>query len=252
MSQYDIKGGNAIIETDVLGDMLPLVCVKSFSVNVVAKLKETTTEGNGLWEDWDYDRMGFTITINGLVQIFGEDGQPTFYDLYDRMLQFLEIGIRLLYLDNSGNPAITTCTVIMENKVFDANPIKLLNSSVVLRGKGELVTHKPDEVNTITFNLNGSVFVADQQLAAVDNCYRVSNSLIMSTSNESSQQDLEVTFRLPKINPDFASDYNSPVTVGLLNGNMSPVTAVGSYWEITYTFDYVPATLNKSFSITEI
>lgn len=253
MSQYDIKGRNAIFETDVLGDMLPLVCVKSWSLNVIADMKEITTDGSGLWKDFDYDRLSYSLTIVGLTQIFGDDGQPTFYDLYDAMVNFLEVGFRILCLDNAGNPSIITGQCIISNKLFDATPVKLLNSSVTMPGKGDLITHKPGETNIVTFRLNGVDFVADQQLTAVDNMYKISYAVVMSTSNESTQQDFVVTFRLPKLGgASFGEDYSSPVTVGLLNGIMSPITDTGTHWAVTYSFDYVAATSNKSFSISEI
>jgi hypothetical protein len=253
MSQFDIKGRNAVLETDVIGDMLPLVCVKNFSLNPVADIKETTTAGNGIWKDFDYDRLSYVLNITGLTQIFGDDDKPTFYDLYDAMVGFLEVGFRILFIDDSGNPAIITGQVIVSNKLFDANPVKLLNSSVTLIGKGELVTHKPGETNTILFQLNEEDYAADQQLTAVDNSYKINDAVVMSTSNATSQQDLVVTFRLPKLGGEaFAADYNSPTTNGLLNGNMSPITDTGTHWAITYSFDYVAATTNKSFSITEV
>lgn len=253
MSQFDIQGGRAIFQTDILGDMKDLVCIKSFSVNKVADTKEITTDGSGIWKDYDYDRAGYTVTINGLVQIFGDDDKPTMLDLDYALDNFLEVGFRILFIDDSDNPAILSGQCIVPNTVFDASPQKLLNGSVTLLGKGELVTHKPTETNTITFSLNGVAYVSDQQLTAVDNCYKISDSVVMSTSNETSIQQLVVTFRLPKgVGGSFGADYNSPVTVGLLNVVMSPITDTGTHWAITLSFDYAVATLNKSFSITEI
>lgn len=249
MSVFDIKGRNSIFETDVLGSMLPLVCVKNFSLNVVTDLKEITTDGSGLWKDFDYDRLGYTINLNGLTQIFGDDGNPTFYDMYDAMVNFLEVGFRIQFVDNSNNPAIITGQVIVSNKLFDANPVKLLNSSITLVGKGEPVTVKASETNTITFMIEGVVFTADNELTAVDNSYKINDSVIMSTTNAPNQQDLSITFRLIKRGSgSFGGDYTGPVQVGILNLSGS-FSDGGTHWEVSYDFDYVPATLNKSFNI---
>lgn len=251
MSQFDIKGRNAIFETDVLGDMLPLVCVKNFSINVVADTKEITTDGSGLWKDFDYDRLSYTISISGLTQIFGDDGRPTFYDMYDAMVNFSEVNYRVIYIDNAGNPAIKVGQCIISNKLFDANPIKLLNSSVILLGKGELVTHKPSDTNNVIFSVGGVEFTADNQLTVVDNMYKIDDATVMSTSNASSQQDFVVTFRVIKTGAVFADDYIGASVNGLLNGSMSPITDEGTHWKITYSFDYVPATANKTFNLLE-
>lgn len=253
MSQFDIQGRNSIFQTDILGDMLDLVCVKSFSINKVADTKEITTDGNGLWKKFDYDRISYTITITGLVQIFGDDDKPTLLDLDFALDNFLEVGFRILFIDDSDNPAIITGQCIITNSLFDASPAKLLNGSVTLLGSGELVTHKPGETNTITFNLNGVGFTADNQLTAVDNSYKINDLVIMSTSTLTSQQDLVVTFRLLKLGgASFGEDYAAPITNGLLNGIMTPITDTGTHWAVTYSFDYVVATSNKSFSISAL
>lgn len=251
MSQFDIKGRNAIFETDVLGDMLPLVCVKNFSINVVADTKEITTDGSGLWKDFDYDRLSYVLSISGLTQIFGDGNKPTFYDLYDAMVSFSEVNFRILFLDNSGNPAIITGQIIISNKLFDSNPIKLLNSSVTMLGKGELVTHKPSDTNNVVFSVGGVQFTADNQLTVVDNMYKIDDATVMSTSNETSQQDFVVTFRVVKTGAVFADDYIGTSVNGLLNGSFDSVVAEGGYWRVTYSFDFVPATVNKSFNLLE-
>jgi hypothetical protein len=250
MSQFDIQGRNALFQTDVLGDMLDLVCVKSFSINVGVDPKEITTDGNGLWKDYDYDRLGFTITLTGLVQIFGESDKPTFYDLYDAMVNFLEVGFRILFVDDSDNPAIITGQCIVNNKLFDASPGKLLNGSVTLLGKGELLTFKPSETNTFTFMVNNVDFTADNQLTATQNDYKINDFTIMSTSSATSQQNLRITYRLPKLGGTvFGDDYLGPTTTGILNlGVVAPPLDTGTHWLVSYEFDYVAATANKSFN----
>lgn len=247
MSQFDIQGGRAIFEVDVLGDMLPLVCVKSWSLNAVADTKETTTDGSGLWKHFDYDRLSYSLSLTGLTQILGEDGKPTFYDLYEAMLSFLEIGFRLLYIDDAGNFAITSGQLIITNKLFDATPTKLLNSSVTLIGNGELVTVKPNETNTFTFKKNGVDFTSDNELTAVTRTYKISSASVISTTNAASEQQVSVSFRLSKSSSTFEEDYASILTTGVINTDFT-ATAEGSYWRLAFIFDYVPATVNKAIN----
>lgn len=250
MSEFDIQGGSAIFETDVLGDMLPLVCVKSWSLNTITDSKEITTDGSGLWKDFDYDRLSYQLNLTGLAQIFGDDGSPTFLDLEDAQVQFLEVGFRLLYIDDAGNPSIKTGTVIIGSSLFDATPAKLLNSSITLIGKGQLSTHRPNETNSFTFRRAGVSFTSANNLTAITNTYKISDAVVMSTSAADEEQGLSVRFLLPKgSGPNYADDYSGVNTVGIENLTLvGSIIDTGTHWQLTYTFDYVPATANKSFN----
>lgn len=250
MAGYDIKGRNAILQTNYFGTFQDLVCVKSWSINVSADLKEITTDGSGLAKDFDYDRYGYTLTASGLVQILDGDGLPTFIDMLEVLIGFLELGFRLVFVDDNANSCVIKGILIINNQSLDSTPVRLLNSTLSATGKGDLGIFKPDETTVISFEINGVDFDATNNLAEVTDVYKINDYSVLSLTTATSEQQISVSFTVPKVSqPSFVGDYTSFPSVGLLNITYPTITDTGTHWNVTMIFDYAPSTLNKKYSL---
>ena len=245
-AQNDIQGYNCIFQTNIFGVYQDLVCIKSFSLNYTADTVETLSVGDGIHKNPDYDRLGYTLNISGLTQILDDDGKPTFLDLLKQMLGFLNIAYRILFIDNAGTPAILVGTLINTSQSLDKAPNSLLDSTVQLLGKGAAEIITVTETSTISFQVNGADFKTTNVLTDVAKCYKLNDKTVVSLTNETSDQQLSVTFKVPKLGgPAFGNDYSPGIHVGVTNVTFPGADADGSNWLVTALFDYVPATSNK-------
>jgi hypothetical protein len=133
----NVQGRDCIFKSNVLGTYLPVVCCKSFNIRITTGIVETTTQGTGQWESWDYDSLGYVIDLDGIIRT--TDTSPVLMDLLSAQVQFVEVGFQALFIDPNGVVRRARGTVIIESTVLAALVGDLGTGQVSLRGSGELI-----------------------------------------------------------------------------------------------------------------
>jgi hypothetical protein len=147
MSDIVIQANDCIFAIDLGAGYVPVLCAKSFTVNVVTDEKEITTVGDGLYKDFDYKILSYTLNINGALKI--QDGiNPAVFDFLDFQKNFIEVPFRILFelgaqLKRFEGRAIVKTTNLL------ANSGQIAEGTVDLIGKGEftLADALPSTVN---------------------------------------------------------------------------------------------------------
>lgn len=149
MGVYDIQGKNCVFQVKIGEDYKTVVCAKSFTFNPITDMKETTTVGSGFWKEFRPRKLSYTITFNGMHQVASQSTQETAKTLFTYQIQFLPLGYRIIYRDNSNNVMVVDGTVYVTSSLFDASPANLVNATQELQGTGAPVIHDeiPDLIN---------------------------------------------------------------------------------------------------------
>lgn len=148
-SAYDIQGRNCVFQLLIGDEYMDVVCAKTFSINPVTDMKETTTTQSGFWKEFRPRKLSYTISFNGAVQTVAENDKPTIKSMMLNQFQFLPMSYRLLYYDNSNNIMVITGEVYVTSSLIDANPINLLNGTTEMQGNGpiEILDSLPETIN---------------------------------------------------------------------------------------------------------
>lgn len=157
-----IQSKSCLFQVNLNGAYVTILCAKSFTPEFIAKTKETTTEGDGTYQDFDYDVKSYAIALESVLVI--QDGvNPTTFDLLDYHRNMVEVDFRLLYFGANGNVKAIKGLAIVESCNLSAAPDLLAEGSVKLVGKGayEVFDFVPDFVNLrILITGNNSITAA--------------------------------------------------------------------------------------------
>lgn len=149
MGVYDIQGINCVFQIKIGSDYKTVVCAKSFTLDTVTDMKETTTVGSGFWKEFRPRKLSYTITFNGMLQVASLNTQEIAKTLFTYQRQFLPLEYQILYTDNSSNLMVVRGTVYVSSSLFDASPVNLVNATQELQGSGDIVVldQLPQPVN---------------------------------------------------------------------------------------------------------
>jgi hypothetical protein len=149
MGVYDIQGINCVFQVKIGSDYKTVVCAKSFTLNTITDMKETTTVGSGFFKEFRPRKHSYTITFNGMLQVASLTTQEVAKTLYTYQLQFLPLEYQIIYEDNSANVMIVRGTAYVTSSLFDASPVNLVNATQELQGSGtiEVLDQLPTLVN---------------------------------------------------------------------------------------------------------
>lgn len=155
-SIYDIQGRNCIFQMKIGDDYLDVVCAKTFSLNRVYELKETTTVASGFDKEFRPRKKSYTISFNGVVQIVAEADKPTIKTMFDYAESFLPVSYRIIYEDNSSNVMVIQGSTYVNSAIFNANPINLLDGTIEMTGDGPIaILDAVPEFITLTVSVTG-------------------------------------------------------------------------------------------------
>lgn len=245
-----IQGNDCLFQINTTGEFKTLVCSKSFLLSVETETKETTTRGDGGWRDYDYKTLGYTITLSGLLKLTDSEGRNTYNDLFQQQINFLEVQYRIIYTDPSGNNAIVAGTVIITRTALNTSAGSQVESDIEMIGKGSFGSFEISETTTVDFKIQSTNFDATNLLTAGNNAYKVSDFKILLTTSDSSDQQVGVSYSVPKLGASFASDYSvNTVGTGISNPSTISATDGGTVWNVIAVFDFTPSTSNKVYQL---
>lgn len=145
-----IQARNCILKMNLLGDPLPIVCAKSFTLNTITDEVETTTDGLGQWKSFDYDALSYTISMEDVVKAVDDNNIVTF-DMLTAQTQFIEVGFQIFYVDDDLWTIIITGTAIILNTSLVAAMGDVLTDSIEMHGQGEYTLQRI--LNPVVFNI---------------------------------------------------------------------------------------------------
>lgn len=137
-----VKGNDCLFKVNLTGGLKQVLCSKSFTLNTTAEMVETTTitDGTdpeeGVWKDYDYDSLSYTITLEGVMKIT-DNTDDTGWTLMSAMTQFLEVPYSLYYKDAENNTKTVTGTCVIRNIQFSTTPNALVQQNFEFLGKGK-------------------------------------------------------------------------------------------------------------------
>lgn len=137
-SLKDMQGRNCIFQLRVGDEYFNVLCAKTWGLSVTTKMKETTTPGSGFWQEYRPQKLSYTLSLNAVVMIAGENGEPTVKDLFQNQMNFLPCNYRMVCEDNSGALLVIIGQAYVTNTSIDSNPINLLNGTVQFQGNGDI------------------------------------------------------------------------------------------------------------------
>lgn len=159
-SLKDIQGINAVFQLKVGDDYLNVLCAKTWNINITTDMKETTTVGSGFWKENRPKKNSYTMSLNAVVMIAGDNGEPTVHDLLVNQISALPCNYRLVCEDNSGDLLVIYGQVYVTNTTIDSNPINLLNGTVQFIGNGPInIEYDIPEYVTLTVSVSFAIGV---------------------------------------------------------------------------------------------
>ena len=259
-----VQGKDCVFQVDLTGDYKTILCSKSFAIVTTTEEVETTTISDGsdpeegLWRDFDFHSLGYTINLDGILKNY-DATNDTAWILIIAQTSFLEVPFRAIYRDAEGNVNIVTGIVLVKGSTLGASSNSFVSTTTELIGKGKytlstaIADYRLVDFTYVPFGGSETDFTSGFMLEAVGGCVEVDDHTIRyDYPIETVDEDITVTFRLDKVGPDFAGDWSSPTTTGLLNLVLSPITDMTTYWAITATFNVVNATADKKMKFNKL
>lgn len=131
-----IQSTGCLFQVRLDADYKTLLCAKGFTPTFTAKVKETTTEGDGTYQDYDYDVKTASIQLESVL-VIQDNINPTSLDLFEFHRNMAEVPFRLLYFGQSGSVKSIEGFAIVEEINLPAAAGLLAEGSVKLTVKGE-------------------------------------------------------------------------------------------------------------------
>lgn len=153
-----VQGRNCLFKVNLTGSYLPLICAKSFSLNVVTDTVETSTQGTGLFKAFDYDSLGYTVNFDGVQKIIDTAIDPTIFDMLESQLNFIQVPFKALYIDPDGLVKQAAGTLLVTNTNLTAAISEPAGGSIEFQGTGDLVISTPSsscDIVMTSFNVIG-------------------------------------------------------------------------------------------------
>jgi hypothetical protein len=137
-----VRGNDCLFKVNLTGGLKQILCSKSFSINTTAEFVETTTitdgtdASEGIWKDFSYDSLSYTITLEGVMKIT-DNTDDTGWTLTDAMTSFLEVPYTIIYKDPENNTKTITGNCLIRSINFSATPNALVQQNFEFIGKGK-------------------------------------------------------------------------------------------------------------------
>jgi predicted secreted protein len=98
-----VWSNTSYLMVDANGDMLPLICAKSFRIATTAETIETTSHGSGFWKTFDYQSLSYSISFDGAISLNDVEGNNKFFDMLGSAIGFIPVNYKLVCLDATNN-----------------------------------------------------------------------------------------------------------------------------------------------------
>jgi predicted secreted protein len=130
-----VQGTGCLFELNTGGGFLPYACAKGFNISLNTETVEITSPVDGVWKDFDYDSLSYTIELSGLMKI-PDDSDVKAFDIMGLQMGFTEALWRAIFDDGNGNVKVCTGTVIITNTSLNVQAGSMVDVPISLLGKG--------------------------------------------------------------------------------------------------------------------
>lgn len=152
-----IQANRCLFQVMQDGVYTTVMCTRNFRVNPSTVEKEITHPTDGKFKAFDYSQLTGTVNVDGVL--VRDPTTQTLFSFPEAQLNFLELDIRVIFIDELGNPKVFRAQCIVSNAAMEASAGNVGSGSVELLIAGEYFIEDalPEFVNLriIIFNAPG-------------------------------------------------------------------------------------------------
>lgn len=130
-----IQANRCLLQLDLNGDYVTVMCLKSFTVNTDTDEKEITAPVDGKFKSFDYHTLSATINVDGVL--VRDPTTNTMFDFAKAQLNFLELKLRVVYIAENGLPMVFKALCIVRNANIGASAGQVASGTAQLLASGE-------------------------------------------------------------------------------------------------------------------
>lgn len=251
-----IQANRCLFQVKQDGVYTTVMCTRSFRVNPVTVEKEITAPIDGKFKSFDYSQLTGNINVDGVL--VRDLTTQTMFSFPEAQLNFLELDIRVIFIDELNLPKVFRCQCIVSNATMEASAGQTGGGTVELLISGEYIIEDalPEFVNLRLLISNSPTSQAFLKFNLIDS----TGSTIFQTdtlpqaSGGNLANPLDITVPVPKGNWYYWFQFDSNNVGNILNLDAPPTRTVGfnngiynegSYPNLTYDF-----TADRTLSVT--
>lgn len=135
------QGKDVVFQVMLTGSYKTVVVSKSLSLNTTTEVVEVTTitDGidptEGIWKDFDYDNLSYTISLEGILAMTSTD--ETVWTLVSAQTGFYDVPFKIIYKDPANNTKTITGTCLIKSIGLSATPNAYVQQNIEFQGKGK-------------------------------------------------------------------------------------------------------------------
>lgn len=140
MSTNVIIGKDVVLDIFKVDDYYPFVCAENVSIEITQETKSVKTIGDGVWAAYRGQRLGFTVSGDGLIP-FDDITNVNIFDVLDRQINMLSVPFRMVFPEPSG---VVYKAIYGEGYIVTTNltgPNDFAGSTFSILGSGPLVIY---------------------------------------------------------------------------------------------------------------
>lgn len=96
-----IKGSDVLLDVFKDGQYRTYLCATDCSIDIKTDLQSVKTIGDGFWQRYRAQSIGYTVKLSGVVKI-NSSSDPTALDLLDYVFNLTEFNFRMTMQDDTG------------------------------------------------------------------------------------------------------------------------------------------------------
>lgn len=117
---------------------VPFVCAKDLTLDVASSLISVVTVGDGHWEKFAHQSIGYTITLTGVAKF--DNASVTVFDLMQNQLQFVDVDYKMIFRDQESlNYRTIKGMALVERSSITGNYGQFSQTSFSLKGNGAYI-----------------------------------------------------------------------------------------------------------------
>jgi len=130
-----IQSNKCLLQLDRDGTYVTIMCIRNFSVNTITTEKEITAPVDGKFKSFDYSQLSARVNVDGVL--IRDLTTNTMFDFAEAQLNFLELKVRAVFIDEIGQPKVFTALCIVTNANIDASAGQIGSGTAELLASGE-------------------------------------------------------------------------------------------------------------------
>lgn len=131
-----IQGKDVIFYLLVDTTYLPYVCASDITIQVNAEKKSVKTIGDGAWDKFAYQKLSYTITLNGVLKF--DTSNYTGWDFINYQMNFITVKFKATFTSGTSIRSVAG-EVMIETSQLTVTPTDLVKESYTLPGTGAMI-----------------------------------------------------------------------------------------------------------------